>query len=78
MARGIMRLGSLGGRRTVRLRKQQRGAAKPPAEDIGLEHPPGGQGLESLISQFMPDPEAAAEAVRNWTPSRRGNSPHHS
>ena len=61
----------------MRLRKQQRGARKPPAEDIGLERASSGQDLESLLSQFMLDTEAAAAAVRDWTPTRRGNSPHH-
>jgi hypothetical protein len=65
----------------MRFREKRRGGdAKPDATDADRERAAGevdGEvDVQALVDRFMIDPEAAA-ATRQWTPSRRGNSPHH-
>lgn len=61
----------------MRFREKRRGRDhKPDATDADLDRAPGEVDVQALVDRFMIDPGAAA-ATRRWTPSRRGNSPHH-
>jgi hypothetical protein len=65
----------------MRFRQKRRGGDPEPDATCDTnqgdrERAPGEVDVQGLVDRFMIDPEAAV-ATRRWTPSRRGNSPHH-